>query len=369
MSRRLLLVARGLDTVGTGRELLQAARGFREAGNEVHLAVTTQPASATAAAAAAAGVIVHSLSRQPEPSGASIAGVARTVAKLRPQLVASWGWSAAMVAGAALSIVGLRHRPRWLASLAGPRLPATAAKRWVSGRLLAGCDLVLASSEATADACQRLGVAPWQVRLSSPGIGEAAAPARSRAEVAQLLGLPLETTWTLCVAPLVARSRLARLVWAADQLDVVHRGLTHVLVGHGRLGPQLARRARAQEAASRIRMLPACAIIHDLLAYVRLVWQTGEVAHGGVLVDALAAGVPAVAVTGDAARMIIDDGVTGSIVPADPPSELPRRGLPLIEDDALHARFAAASQARARDFFPLDAALQRQKAAIHDLLG
>ena len=367
MSRRILLVARGLDPVGTGRELLQAACGLHEAGDEVHLAVSTQPGSVAAAAAAAAGVIVHPLSHRPEPSGASIAGVARTVAVLRPQLVASWGWSAAAVAGAALRVASLRHRPRWLASLAGPRLPATAAERWITSRLLASCDLVLASSEATADACQRLGVALWKVRLSSAGIGAAAAPTRSREEVAELLGLPLETTWTLCVAPLVARSRLARLVWAADQLDVVHQGLTHVLVGHGRLGLQLARRARAQEAARRIRMLPACAIIHDLLAYVRLVWQTGEVAHGGVLIDALAAGVPAVAVSGDAARMIIADGVTGSIVPADPPSELPRRGLPLIEDDALHARFATASQARARDFFPLDAALQRQKAAIHDL--
>jgi hypothetical protein len=368
MSHRILLVSRGLDAVGTGRELLQTACGMLDAGHDVHLALTTRPAS-VAAAALAAGVMVHPLSHRPEPSGASIAGVARAVTRLKPQLVASWGWSSARVTGAALRGAGLLHRPKWLALLAGPRRPATAAGRWLASRLLAGCNLVLASTEPTADACQRLGMAPWQIRLSPPGIGEATAPRRSRADIAEQLSLPLENTWTLCVAPLVARSRLERLVWAADQLDVVHRGLTHVLIGHGPLGPHLARRARAQEAASRIRMLSTCELLTDLLPHVRLVWQTGEVAHGGVLVDALSAGVPAVAVTSDAACSIIEDGVTGSLVPADPPSELPRRGLPLIEDHALHARFTTASQARARAVFPLEAALKRQHAAIEELLG
>lgn len=368
MSHRILLVSRGLDAVGTGRELLATARSMLDAGHDVHLAPTTQPAS-VAAMAATAGVTVHSLSPRPEPSAASVAGVARLVAKLRPQLVASWGWSSAELTGSALRGAGLLHRPRWLASLARPRRPATATSRWLTHRLLAGCDLVLVPTEATADVCQRLSVAPWQIRLSPPGIGEAAEPTQSREEIAEQLSLPLENTWTLCVAPLVARSRLERLVWAADQLDVVHRGLTHVLIGRGPLGPQLSRRARAQEAASRIRMLPTCAILTDLLPHVRLVWQTGEVAHGGVLVDALAAGVPAVAVRSDAACRIIDEGVTGSLVSADPPSELPRRGLPLIEDEALHARFAAASKARAAAVFPLAAALKRQHAAIEELLG
>ena len=80
-------------------------------------------------------------------------------------------------------------------------------------------------------------------------------------------------------------------------------------------------------------------------------------------------GVPAVAIKGDAASNIIEDGVTGSLVPADPPSELPRRGLPLIEDDALHTRFATASKARAAAVFPLEAALERQRTAIEELLG
>jgi hypothetical protein len=368
MSHRILLVSRGLDAVGTGRELLQSARGMLDAGHDVHLALTTRPAS-VAAAAFAAGVMVHPLSHRSEPSVASIAGVAHAVTRLKPRLVASWGWSSMRVTGAALQGASLLQRPKWLAALSGPRLPATAAEGWLTRRLLAGCNLVLASTEATADACQRLGVAPWQIRLSPPGIGQATEPTRSRTDIAEQLGLPLETTWTLCVAPLVARSRLGRLVWAADQLDVVHRGLTHVLIGHGPLGPQLARRARAQEAASRIRMLPNCELIADLLGHVRLVWQTGEVAHGGVLVDALAAGVPAVAVKGDASRSIIEDGVTGSLVPADPPSELPRRGLPLIEDHALHARFATASKARAAAVFPLAAALKRQHAAIEELQG
>mgnify|MGYP000294401858 CR=1 FL=1 len=47
-------------------------------------------------------------------------------------------------------------------------------------------------------------------------------------------------------------------------------------------------------------------------------WQPGEVAYGGALLDGLACGIPAVAVAGDAARQIVADGETGRIVAADP---------------------------------------------------
>ncbi|MBL6712643.1 MAG: glycosyltransferase family 4 protein [Pirellulales bacterium] len=368
MSRRILLVARGLDAVGSGRELLQTAHRLRAEGDDVHLATITRPAG-VATRLAECGVLVHPLSQRPEPSTAGIAGIARTAVRLRPQLVMSWGSSAMQATAAALLAAPGRSRPRWLASLARPLIPKAPSHRQLTGRLLQHCDLILASTEATALACEMLGVAPGRLQISPAGIGEPSPPRLSREEVASQLGLPLHTTWTLCVAPLVARSRLERLVWAADQLDVVLRGLTHILVGHGPLGPQIARRARAQEASNRLHLLPSCSLIADLLTHVRLVWQTGEVAYGGALVDALAAGVPSVAVAGDAATSIIADRITGRLVPADPPSELPRHGLPYLEDDALCHQTATASRRRAREAFPLEPALQRQLTAINSLIS
>jgi predicted TIM-barrel fold metal-dependent hydrolase len=53
------------------------------------------------------------------------------------------------------------------------------------------------------------------------------------------------------VAPLVAEARLDRLLWGIDQLEVVHRGVEHVLVGSGPLERRLLRRARARWWAGR----------------------------------------------------------------------------------------------------------------------
>lgn len=367
MTRRILLVARGLDAVGTGREVLQTAQRLRDRGDDVHLAVTTHPAH-VARLAAASGVTVHGLSQRPQPAAANIAGLFRTVARVHPHLVASWSWSAMRATGMALAPMSRRRRPRWLTVLGRAARPATATARWLTGRLLTRCNLVLAATQGTLGSCHALGVPHSQIRHCPPGIAAAPLPTLSRQQVAERLGLPISDTWTLCVAPLVARSRLERLVWAADQLDVVLPGLTHVLIGQGPLGPQLARRARAQEAANRIRLLPHCDLITDLLAHVRLVWQPGDVAYGGALVDALAAGIPTVAVASDTTSPLIDDNVTGRLVPADPPSEFPRRGLPFLEDEQIFQQFAQASRTHAREAFPLDAAWKIQQQAFEDLM-
>ena len=36
--------------------------------------------------------------------------------------------------------------------------------------------------------------------------------------------------WTLCVAPLISKSRIDRLIWGFDQMAVTHNGLEHIVV-------------------------------------------------------------------------------------------------------------------------------------------
>lgn len=83
-------------------------------------------------------------------------------------------------------------------------------------------------------------------------------------------------------------------------------------------------------------------------------WQSGDVALGGALFDAMAAGKPAVAVDSEAAQQAIIDGETGWIVPPAPESEFPRRAFSLVEDDALAARLGTAAQERATSHFSSD---------------
>jgi len=125
-----------------------------------------------------------------------------------------------------------------------------------------------------------------------------------------------------------------------------------VLVGAGPLRELLWRRARAQELADRLTVLPDCELLPDLLGQVRLVWQSGEVAVGGAILDGMVRGLPAVAVQSDTAGQLIEDDGSGLIVRTVPESEFPRAAFRILEDDSLARRYGEAGRARATEHFP-----------------
>jgi glycosyltransferase involved in cell wall biosynthesis len=350
----ILLMSRGLDPVGTGREVELVARGLVAAGHDVHLALTSAGGS-LAPRLAAAGIPAHLTGTRPGADAASAGRFLALAWRLRPAAIVAFGRTSLRLAAAArLAVPGVRAIGRIATPPRGP------GQAWTLARL----DALLATSPGVAAACggtTRTSVVPPGIEID-PGSG------LSRLELATRLGLDAATTWTLCVAPLVPESRLERLVWAIDQLGVVHKGLEHVLVGAGPLLRRVRRRARVQELAERLVIMPHCHLLPDLLGQVRLVWQSGSVALGGAILDGMARGVPAVAVDDDATRQLIADGETGRLVPALPESELPRRAFNIIEDDALAARFGVAARVRALEHFPAPTMVRAHVDAVERLV-
>ena len=345
--RRLLLVARGLDSVGTGRQVELVAEAFQAAGWDVHLAVTTA-GGAGATRLTQAGMTVHRLSTRPVVDAAAavrLVQVARRLDLGSSDVVLTWGRSQVRLAAA---ITFLIPAVRFVSHL------AMQPSGTLTGLAIGQADRVIASSPAVAAGCERPGVSPVKIETIRPAADPAPAEGLSRVELAARLGLDPQNIWTLCVAPLVPEAKLERLLWAIDQLGVVHQRLEHVLVGTGPLRDRLLRRARVQQVAERLHLFPHLDCLPDLLREVRLVWQSGEVACGGAILDGMALGIPTVAVASDSAGQLIVDGETGRIVPADPESEFPRRALGIIEDDALAARYGSAAKARAAAEFPAD---------------
>jgi len=343
--RSILMVAGGADPVGTGRQMELAAAALAAAGWGVHLGVTTR-GGAVPGRLAAAGHAVHRVGSRPVPDAAAALRLVATIRTVKPQVVVAWGRRHARLAALAASVVRARGpRCRLIAIVAAhPRGLADACA-------LARADRVIATSAAIATACRRTGIDAARIVVIEPAADPAPATALSRTDVAARLGLDPAKRWTVCLAPLVASSRLDRLLWAIDQLGVVHRGIEHVLVGSGPLAHHVRRRSRVQHLAERLCVVPECDCLPELLRESRLIWQSGEVAYGGALFDALGLGKPTVAVESDAARQAIADGVTGWVVPPLPESEFPRRALSLIEDDALAERFGAAALGRAAAVF------------------
>lgn len=352
--RSILMVARGLDPVGTGRQVELAAEAFRAAGWSVAVAIGSSGGTVPARLAAA-GIDVFPIGGRPTFDGAAAARLVRLCGRLRPDAVLVWGRTAAGLVAAVRPLVG---RARVVAHLAvGPRT-------WRSGLALRRMDRVITVSAAVAGRCEAVGCASRRIDIIEPGIDPAPAAGLSRGQIARRLSLRPDTQWTLCVAPLEHESRLERLLWAIDQLAVVHRGVEHVLVGRGPMLARVRRRARVQRLAERLFVVPHCDCLPDLVRAAALVWQPGEVAYGGALLDGLACGIPAVAVASDAARQVVADGETGRIVAADPESEFPRRAFNILADADLAARYAMRARSLANERFPAGPALERLVEAV-----
>ena len=357
LRKSILLSARGLDPVGSGRQLELVATGLVAAGWQVHLASTTRGGSVPDRLAAA-GVTVHRLGGRRDVDLGAVARLARLAARLKPAVILAWGRGQLLPASAA----------RWMSTRTRLAAHLDHAVRGTEAAIAARFDLVLTTGAATAASIRTRSLSTWVVDVPF-GVHPAAPSGLSRAAIATRLGLKPDSIWTLCVAPLEPRSRLERLLWAIDQLGVVRKDLEHVLVGDGPLLQRLRRRSRVQELSERLVILPHCDLLPDLLHEVRLVWQAGDVACGGAILDGMAVGVPAVSVVSDAARWLIVDGETGRIVPALPESELPRRAFGVLEDPALAAAYAAAARSRAATVFPAAAMVAAHVEAVESLVG
>jgi glycosyltransferase involved in cell wall biosynthesis len=339
--RPILLVTRGLDPVGSGCEVELIAASLHTQGLPVEVAVTSAGGSVPERLAAR-GLTVHRLGHRPLVDAGSVARLARLAGRIRPAAILGFGrgqsWPVVVARSAAAG------------SRAGVRLglaPRGRRQAWLLGRL----DCVIPTSSAVAAACGRLGVATARIAVVLPGVARLAGGGLSRVDLAARLGLDPACRWTLAVAPLEPGSHLQGLLWAIDQLGVVRKDLQHVLVGSGPLLHAIWRRARAQELDERLFIIPSSDLLPDLVDQAALVWQSGEVALGGCLLDGMARGLPAVAVECAAARQVIVDGETGRIVPAVPESEFPRRAFGILEDDSLAGRYAAAAAVRAAEMF------------------
>jgi glycosyltransferase involved in cell wall biosynthesis len=343
----VLIATHGLDPVGTGRQVELLAHGLAAAGRDVHVACTTT-GGALPERLAAAGIAVHRLGRRPQADAGVAVRMVGLARRLRAGAVISFGRRQAVIAAAVrLMTPGVRALAHVAVPVHGARL----------GWSLRRMDRVITTSPGVAASCQRLGVSALRIATIAPGIVADQGLGLSRGELARLLGLDPAATWTLCVTPLVAESRLERLLWGIDQLGVVRKGVQHVLLG---AGPQLRRvwrRARVQELAERLFVMPHCGLVADLLGQVSYVWQPAGTACGGAILDAMARGVPAVAVESEAARQLIVTGETGWIVPPLPESEFPRRAFTLLENAEMAAEFGAAAQARAAAAFPVESML------------
>jgi glycosyltransferase involved in cell wall biosynthesis len=250
----------------------------------------------------------------------------------------------------ALARVGLSPRPVHVVSrrvdfaVAGG--PASA---WKYRR---GADLYLAISRGVRDVLVAGGVKSDRVRVVPSGIDLGKfAGLRERAVVRRELGVVEGHYLVGNVAALAPHKSHVDLVDAAAIVLAARKDVRFVVVGEGALRGQLEARTRALGVSERIRFTGFRDDALDLLrAFDVFVMSSYLEGLGTSIMDAQALGVPVVATRTGGIPEIVEDGVTGVLVPPRDPSALAAAILHVLLHPAQRAAYAQAAQARSRTY-------------------
>lgn len=228
--------------------------------------------------------------------------------------------------------------------------------------LLRRTGAVVAISEAIAREAVQAGFPREKVQLIPHGIDMseyAPVEAAKKAALRATLGLPAHKLLIAYTGRLIEGKGLETLLAAMKSLADVP-SLHLVLVGSGQgqvisVEEKLRERSTAPELSGRVTFTGR---VENVAAYLQaadiFAFPTLDEALGMSAVEAQACGLPAVASRTGGVPDIIEDGVTGILVPpgeADPLSEGLRR---MIEDGALRARYGEAARNRALQKFAIE---------------
>jgi glycosyltransferase involved in cell wall biosynthesis len=212
--------------------------------------------------------------------------------------------------------------------------------------MLRGTDVVIATGQAEAERYRHLGVPVERVEVIPPGVSSATSPP-DPLEFRKTLDIPSDARLIMAAGGFDAAAGLRSAAWAFDVVKYVAPDAHLVLFGDGPERNRTERFARGLAIDDyRVRFAGTRPDVAALFALAEVVWVTH--CRGGVnlALEAMAAGRPVVAFRTPDLAEVIEDGVTGRLVPPEDRVELAATTAELLADPALAGRLGAAGQAR-----------------------
>lgn len=226
--------------------------------------------------------------------------------------------------------------------------------RWLLSRI----ERVVAVSETSRqDVVERLGYPAACTATVPIGVELPAEIDRTAAwrRLSALVPLEPETPLLVHVGSFTPEKDHATLLEACRRLAASHPQVRTVLVGDGPLKERIAAEAALPPLAGRVHLVGARADASELMAAADLLVLSSRVEGiPGVLLEAAARGVPAVATHVGAVHEAIDDGRTGLLVPPGDPAALGAAVGRLLDDPDERRALGAAARERVRRDFDLE---------------
>lgn len=244
--------------------------------------------------------------------------------------------------------VYLRHYARFAGDVLAPLLNAYVR------RFCNQCQLVIVPTRAIYRRVLELGVqtrvevVPSGVPVARFASGDPATRARVRGQ----LGVDPDAIMMLYAGRLSREKNLPLLLEAFRQVASTTPDAILVLVGDGPLREELARKVAAWELTGRVRFagaVPPERIAGYYQAADIYVFPSVTETQGLAVIEAMAAGLPVVAVGSEVLEEIVRDGQEG-LVTAETPGDLAGACERLLRDPGLRARMGKEAQATARAY-------------------
>jgi glycosyltransferase involved in cell wall biosynthesis len=375
----LCLIDRLCTPGGAERQLVTLARALTARGHECTIAAL-YPGSDLARDLSAWGIGFHELGVpfQRDFAGAA-ARVARLIRKGRYDVVQAHLLSSAIASGLSRTLAAGPARVVVLHNLDYEIYPATTIRQKALRSLhrLSLCRLtdgIVAVSNSVARhyknemSIGHITAIPNSIELGSPretfGAGREGLRAR--------LGVDEGTNLLAYSARMVKQKGHFQLLRVLEILRC--RGIVPktVLIGSGPLEPEIRAAVKSAELESQVIMtgnVPHADALRHIAAGDLFVSPSSQEGFGLAIAEAMALGVPVVAVAVGAVPEVVEDGVSGLLVPPDGPESLASAIARVLSDQDLRQRLQGAALGRVQSHFTPAVVAERWEKYLDELIA
>ncbi len=301
----------------------------------------------------AAKIPLHSFSVRHSLDLKGLRRLRRTIRQTNPAILHLFGTEAARAARLVVDSQGeAGNIPRVVVS--GAATPASGIGGWFASRLIRRADRVIPTTWADGERYRRLGVHAERLTRICPASPEPD-PGSDRDAALQQLGIPFNSRLIVADGQLEQGSGPKDAIVAFDMLRYDARDLHLVMFGAGAGTGTLEKFGQALAFDDfRVKFAEHGTVVRSTLVQMATaVWVTTP--HGGTneILEAMVARKPVVAWATPDLTEIIDDGVTGFLVPIGDKAMLAAKTRLLLDDVVLAERMGKAGRARATERFPV----------------